>query len=56
MWNKPSKEELSKLPRLNETDHVDCRDKVIHMHFSIGRCDWYAAEFDGKVGFLALSI
>jgi hypothetical protein len=48
MWNKPKQEELSKLPRLYETDHIDCKDKIIHMHFFIGGCDWYAAEFDGR--------
>ena len=48
MWNKPKQEELSRLPRLYETDHIDCQNKIIYMHFFIGGSDWYAAEFDGK--------
>lgn len=47
MWNPPSKEILSKLPRLYETEHVSLKDKTIHLHFFIGGCDWFIAEFDG---------
>ena len=46
MWNKPSKEELSKLPAFYSTEEVPLRDKIIHMHFFIGGCDWYATEYD----------
>ena len=24
------------------------KDKQIHLHFFIGGCDWYVAEFDGE--------
>lgn len=41
-------EGLGKLPGLYETEHLDCKDKIIHMHFFIGGCSWYIAEFDGK--------
>jgi hypothetical protein len=46
MWNKPSIEELSKLPDFYSTENVPLKEKVIHMHFFIGGCDWYAAEYD----------
>ena len=47
MWNIPSKERLEKIPKLYETEHIPLRDKTIHLHFFIGGCDWYIAEYDG---------
>ncbi len=46
MWNAPSKRQLAKLPKLYETESVPLKDKIIHLHFFIGSCDWYIAEFD----------
>ena len=46
MWNAPSKKQLAKLPKLYETESVPLKDKIIHLHFFIGGCDWYIAEFD----------
>lgn len=46
MWNKPSKEELAKLPAFYSTEDIPLKEKMIHMHFFIGGCDWYAAEYD----------
>jgi hypothetical protein len=47
MWNTPTKEELSKIPRLYETEHIPLNDKTIHLHFFLGGCDWYIAEYWG---------
>ncbi|MBW1666965.1 MAG: hypothetical protein JRJ66_02710 [Deltaproteobacteria bacterium] len=47
MWNIPTKERLSRIPKLYETEHVPLKDKVIYLHFFIAGCDWYIAEFDG---------
>jgi hypothetical protein len=47
MWNKPTKDELAKIPKLYETENIPLKDKIIHMHFFIGGCDWYIAEYDG---------
>lgn len=47
MWNVPSNERLSGIPRLYETEHVPLAEKLIHLHFFFGGCDWYVAEFDG---------
>ncbi|KAA3662807.1 MAG: DUF2958 domain-containing protein [Calditrichaeota bacterium] len=48
MWNIPTQEELSKLPRLYEKEHIPVEEKIIHLHFFIGACDWFIAEFDGE--------
>lgn len=48
MWNEPGREQLSKIPRLYETENVPLKDKLIHLHFFIGGCDWYVAEYDGE--------
>ena len=45
MWNKPSSEELSKIPALYSSESVSLKEKMIYMHFFIGGCDWYAAEY-----------
>jgi len=47
MWNVPSKERLNKIPRLYETEEIPLAEKIIHLHFFIGGCDWYVAEYDG---------
>ena len=48
MWNEPTKEQLGKIPRLYETEKVPLKEKLIHLHFFIGECDWYISEFDGE--------
>ncbi len=48
MWNRPTQDVLAILPKLYETEDVPLEEKVVHMHFFIGGCDWYAAEFDGE--------
>ncbi len=45
MWNKPTTEELAKIPTFYSTEEVPLKEKMIHMHFFIGGCDWYAAEY-----------
>lgn len=48
MWNKPTPETLAQIPNLYETEHVALKDKIIHLHFFIGGCDWFMAESDGN--------
>jgi hypothetical protein len=48
MWNEPTKDQLAKLPKLYETEEIPLMDKLIHLHFFIGGCDWYIAEYDGE--------
>jgi len=46
MWNKPNAEQLACIPRLYTTEHTPLQDKLIHLHFFIGGCDWYICEID----------
>jgi hypothetical protein len=48
MWNKPTKEQLAKIPKLYETENVSLEDKIIHFHLFIGGCDWFVCESDGS--------
>ena len=48
MWNEPTKEELARIPRLYETEEVPLKEKQIWLHFFIGSCDWFIAEYDGE--------
>ena len=56
MWNTPSKDMLATIPRLYETEHIPLQDKLIHLHFFIGACDWFIAEFDGEDLFWGFAI
>jgi hypothetical protein len=56
MWNAPSKRQLATLPRLYQTEAVALKDKIIHLHFFIGGCDWFIAEFDGDDLFFGFTI
>ena len=46
MWNRPGPEELIKMPAFYSTEKVPLKEKLILMHFFLGGCDWYAAEYD----------
>jgi hypothetical protein len=48
MWNVPNREELDRIPRLYQTEDVPLKDKLIYLHFFIGSCDWFIAEYDGE--------
>jgi hypothetical protein len=56
MWNQPSNDNLSKIPNLYETEKISLKNKIIHLHFFIGGCDWYIAEFDGDDIFFGFAI
>jgi len=56
MWNEPSKERLNKIPGLYETETIPLKDKLIHLHFFIGECDWFIAEYDGRDIFFGYAI
>jgi len=55
MWNTPKAARLAKLPTLGSTENAP-KDIVIHLHFFIGGCDWYIAEFDGDDTFYGFAI
>jgi hypothetical protein len=56
MWNIPSPQRLKRIPNLYETEHIPLKDKLIYLHFFIGGCDWYIAEYDGDDIFFGLVI
>ena len=56
MWNIPTKERLSRIPKLYETEHVPLKEKLIVLHFFIAGCDWYIAEYDGDDIFWGFAI
>lgn len=56
MWNTPTKERLDKIPRLNETEDISLKDKLIYLHFFIFGSDWYIAESDGDDLFFGYAI
>ena len=56
MWNTPTEEQLSDIPRLYETENVPTEDKLIYLHFFIGGCDWYMTEYDGDDLFFGFAI
>ena len=57
MWNEPTQEQLDAIPGLYETEHkTTLPDKLIHLHFFIGGCDWYIAEYDGQDLFFGFAI
>jgi hypothetical protein len=56
MWNPPNRRTLAQLPRLYETEKIPLKEKIVHMHFFIFGCDWYAAEYDGEDRFFGYVI
>ena len=56
MWNEPSKERLSRIPRLYETERIPAPNKIIYLHFFISGSDWYIAEYDGEDLFFGYAI
>jgi len=48
MWNEPSRTRLSRIPQLYETENKPLAEKMMYLHFFLGGCDWYIAEYDGE--------
>lgn len=56
MWNEPTQAQLDAIPRQYETEGIALTDKPIYLHFFIGQCNWYIAEFDGDDTFFGFAI
>ena len=56
MWNEPTREQLTRIPRLYETEEIPLKEKKIHLHFFLGASDWYIAEYDGDDLFFGYAI
>ncbi|SHO52327.1 hypothetical protein [Desulfopila aestuarii] len=48
MINAPTREQLSLLPGLYETEHIPQEDKIVYLHFTIDQSHWWAIEWDGQ--------
>ena len=42
----PPADVLAGIPALYGTDHQDLDDKIIHLYYFIGACDWWVIELD----------
>jgi hypothetical protein len=42
----PAWESMTAIPHLYATEDVPLQEKIIHVHFFVGSCDWYIAEID----------
>lgn len=42
----PAERVMEQIPRLYATENVDLDDKVVHLHYFVGGCDWYVMELD----------
>ena len=56
MWSVPSKQILSKIPRLYKTEKTPLEEKLIYLHFFILGSDWYIIEYDGDDLFFGFTI
>lgn len=56
MWGEPTKEVLSKIPKLYGTEKTQLQEKLILVHFFISGCDWFIVEFDGDDLFWGFTI
>lgn len=56
MWNKPTVKQLQVIPGFYQTEKIPTPQKVIHMHFFLGRSSWYVAEFDGEDLFFGFAV
>ena len=56
MWNEPTPEQLSKLPRLYQTENIPLKSKPIYLHCFVGGCDWFISEYDGEDLFFGYAI
>ena len=54
MWNKPTKKQLEKIPKLYSQDKN--KNKKVYMKFFIGGWTWYVLEFDGTDTFFGFVI
>ena len=56
MWNTPTPKRLAKIPAIGTSANTEIKNIKIFLHFFVGGCDWYVAEFDGKDTFFGFVI
>jgi hypothetical protein len=42
----PAPKVLAAIPALYATEEVAAADKVVHLHYFVGGCDWWVVEVD----------
>ncbi len=42
----PTAAELAAIPRFYETEDTETAEKVLHLHYFGGSCDWWLTEYD----------
>jgi hypothetical protein len=42
----PTAAECDSIPTLSATEEVAMADKVVHLHYFVGGCDWWVVELD----------
>ena len=42
----PAERVMDQIPRLYATEDVELEDKIVHLHYFVGGCDWYVMELD----------
>lgn len=46
----PTAQEVAGIPRMYATEDVRAADKILHLHYFVGGCDWWFAEYDPATG------
>ena len=46
----PPFEQLAEIPALYATENTPTADKIVHLHYFVGACDWYICELDPTEG------
>ena len=44
MWNAPTQDQLSQIPKLYKTEHIPLHQKVVWAHLFCGSSDWFVFE------------
>lgn len=56
MLNRPTRQQLVRIPRLRETKRIPMEEKVIYLHFFLNNFHWLIVEYDGEDIFWGFSI
>ncbi|MCA9731936.1 MAG: hypothetical protein H6696_05490 [Deferribacteres bacterium] len=48
MFEEPTQKELSQIPKIGVVRKTKQTERIIHLRFSIGNCEWLVAGYDSK--------
>lgn len=46
----PDAATLATIPAIYGTEDTPCAEKIVHLHYFVGACDWYVVELDAETG------